>query len=82
MSEALTVFESIANSRWFSKSTLVLFLNKMDLFEEKLPRSSLKAAFPNYQGSDLDVGQASAFLLQQFKQLYHQNKPIYVSQRH
>jgi len=38
MNEALMLFESIVNSRWFTKSAMILFLNKMDLFREKLPR--------------------------------------------
>lgn len=70
MSEALLVFDSIANSRWFAKSTLILFMNKIDLFQAKLPSCPLSAAFPNYKGDDNDYAQASEFLLLQFKQLY------------
>ncbi|ORY76577.1 putative guanine nucleotide-binding protein alpha-1 subunit [Leucosporidium creatinivorum] len=77
MSEALTVFESITNSRWFAKSTLVLFLNKIDLFKEKLPKSSLRNAFPGYRGDDESYEDAAAFILQQFKQLYIQPRPFY-----
>ncbi|KAJ7457733.1 G protein alpha subunit CIG1, partial [Mycena latifolia] len=41
MQEALTLFDSICNSRWFVKMSIILFLNKIDLFAEKLPRSLL-----------------------------------------
>ena len=41
MQEALTLFDSICNSRWFVKTSIILFLNKIDLFAEKLPRSPL-----------------------------------------
>ncbi|KAJ3997194.1 guanine nucleotide binding protein alpha subunit, partial [Lentinula boryana] len=41
MQEALTLFDSICNSRWFLKTSIILFLNKIDLFAEKLPRSPL-----------------------------------------
>jgi hypothetical protein len=41
MQEALTLFDSICNSRWFIKTSIILFLNKIDLFAEKLPRSPL-----------------------------------------
>jgi hypothetical protein len=34
--EAMTVFGSVANSRWFASTTCILFLNKIDLFREKL----------------------------------------------
>jgi len=36
VSEALHLFEEIAKSEWFSKSALILFLNKRDLFGEKI----------------------------------------------
>jgi hypothetical protein len=45
MQEALTLFDSICNSRWFVKTSIILFLNKIDLFAEKLPRSPLVRFF-------------------------------------
>lgn len=66
-------------TRWFARSTLILFLNKIDLFAAKLPTSSLRAAFPMYRGDDEDYAAATAFILQQFKQLYSQPKGFYVS---
>ncbi|KAK4049959.1 guanine nucleotide-binding protein subunit alpha [Microbotryomycetes sp. JL201] len=63
MSEALIVFDQVVNSRWFQKSTLILFMNKIDLFQAKLAKSSLRAAFPNYAGDDQDYAAASSFLL-------------------
>jgi guanine nucleotide-binding protein G(i) subunit alpha len=41
MQEALTLFDSICNSRWFVRTSIILFLNKIDLFAEKLPVSPL-----------------------------------------
>ncbi|ORY76578.1 putative guanine nucleotide-binding protein alpha-1 subunit [Leucosporidium creatinivorum] len=70
LSEALLVFDSVANSRWFGKSTLVLFLNKIDLFKEKLPKASLRLAFPGFQGNEASYEDASGFMKHQFKQLY------------
>merc|ERR1712137_688390 len=35
MREALTLFDSICNSKWFVKTSIVLFLNKTDIFKEK-----------------------------------------------
>mmetsp|Transcript_12770 Transcript_12770/g.14655 ORF Transcript_12770/g.14655 Transcript_12770/m.14655 type:complete len:363 (-) Transcript_12770:1337-2425(-) len=34
--ETLDLFETMANSKWFSQTTMILFLNKADLLEEKL----------------------------------------------
>jgi len=36
LEEALELFEEICNSRWFVSSSIMLFLNKKDLFEKKL----------------------------------------------
>ena len=38
MAESIKLFDEIANSQWFSKTSIILFLNKSDLFREKLFR--------------------------------------------
>uniref|UniRef100_A0A0R3RK32 Guanine nucleotide-binding protein G(I) subunit alpha n=1 Tax=Elaeophora elaphi TaxID=1147741 RepID=A0A0R3RK32_9BILA len=50
MIESLRLFESICNSRWFINTSIILFLNKKDLFAEKIKRVSIKIAFPEYDG--------------------------------
>lgn len=50
--EASTLFESVANSRWFNQSSLVLFLNKTgapnpDFSEGALSGERLTVVFPN-----------------------------------
>jgi guanine nucleotide-binding protein G(i) subunit alpha len=50
MQEALTLFDSICNSRWFTKTSIILFLNKIDRFKEKLPVSPMEHYFPDYEG--------------------------------
>lgn len=54
MQEALTLFDSICNSRWFVKTSIILFLNKIDRFKEKLPVSPMKNYFPDYEGTRQD----------------------------
>lgn len=51
MQEALTLFDSICNSRWFTKTSIILFLNKIDRFKEKLPVSPMQNYFPDYEGT-------------------------------
>ena len=84
MQEALTLFDSICNSRWFVKTSIVrvlslvisffnispqiLFLNKIDLFAEKLPRSPLGDYFPDYNGGD-NYDSACDYLLHRFVSL-------------
>src|SRR5438046_519090 len=62
MQEALTLFDSICNSRWFVKTSIILFLNKIDRFKEKLneklegtniPSSPMNKYFPDYEGGNI-----------------------------
>ncbi|CAJ0589942.1 unnamed protein product [Cylicocyclus nassatus] len=50
MLESQRLFESICNSRWFINTSIILFMNKKDLFMEKIKRVSIKTAFPEYSG--------------------------------
>jgi hypothetical protein len=38
MDEAVNLFDEICNSRWFSDTSMILFLNKRDLFEKKIKK--------------------------------------------
>ncbi|CAG8472407.1 4337_t:CDS:10 [Funneliformis caledonium] len=48
MQEALMLFDSICNSQWFVNTSMILFLNKIDIFREKIKNSSVKKYFPDY----------------------------------
>ena len=50
MTESLALFEAIVGYPWFRKSSIILFLNKKDLLEEKIMISDLAAYFPDYTG--------------------------------
>jgi guanine nucleotide-binding protein subunit alpha, other len=70
MNEALMLWESIANSHWFNRSALILFLNKMDLFREKLVSSPITSyGFTDYRGPPDDHKQASKYFMDKFKAL-------------
>lgn len=70
MNEALMLWESIANSHWFTKSALILFLNKMDLFKEKLAKSPITDhGFTDYHGPPGDWRQASKYFMDKFRAL-------------
>jgi len=57
MEEALNLFDEITNSRWFKKTSIILMLNKRDLFAEKIKKVPLKVCFKDYTGpSDYDNG--------------------------
>ncbi|RKF57257.1 Guanine nucleotide-binding protein alpha-1 subunit [Golovinomyces cichoracearum] len=77
MQEALTLFDSICNSRWFIKTSIILFLNKIDRFKEKLPISPMKNYFPDFEGGD-DYALACDYILNRFVSLnHHETKQIY-----
>lgn len=50
MHESLKLFDSICNNKWFTDTSIILFLNKKDLFEEKIKKSPLTVCFPEYTG--------------------------------
>ncbi len=50
MHESLHLFNSICNHRFFATTSIVLFLNKKDLFEEKIKKVHLNICFPDYDG--------------------------------
>ncbi|XP_023603277.1 guanine nucleotide-binding protein G(o) subunit alpha-like [Myotis lucifugus] len=50
MHESLKLFDSICNNKWFTDTSIILFLNKKDLFEEKIKKSPLTICFPEYTG--------------------------------
>jgi len=74
--EALSLFENICNSMWFRQTPVILFLNKCDLFREKLATSPLNAVFPDYHGG-IDYALATNFIEAEFLRRNHQRKPIY-----
>ena len=53
MQESLKLFDSICNNKWFGDTSIILFLNKKDLFEEKILRSPLTICFPEYSGAQV-----------------------------
>ena len=50
----MKLFDSICNNKWFIDTSIILFLNKKDLFEEKIKRSPLTICFPEYTGNTTD----------------------------
>lgn len=40
--EALNLFEEMCNSKWFDNKSIILFLNKSDLFREKIKHTDLR----------------------------------------
>jgi len=56
MTVSVSVFAENVNSSWFTEVPFILFLNKSDLFDEKIKSVPIKAAsvFSGYDGADND----------------------------
>lgn len=79
MKESLLVFDEIVNSRWFTTTPIIFFLNKEDLFREKIKIHDLKVCFPNYTGGN-DASAAVKYITQKFleKNKAPESKKVYV----
>lgn len=78
MHESLLLFDEICNTSWFTKTTIILFLNKKDLFAEKIAKTDLKVCFEDYDGG-CDYDNAEAFIRARFLEKNQQpNRKIYV----
>jgi guanine nucleotide-binding protein G(o) subunit alpha len=66
MEEALNLFDEICNSRWFKKTSMILMLNKRDLFAEKIQKVPLSKCFPDYTGANT-YESATRFIQEQFE---------------
>nr|P53359.2 RecName: Full=Guanine nucleotide-binding protein G(o) subunit alpha [Manduca sexta]CAA88905.1 alpha subunit, Go, heterotrimeric guanyl nucleotide binding protein [Manduca sexta] len=67
MQESLKLFDSICNNKWFTDTSIILFLNKKDLFEEKIRKSPLTICFPEYTRAYQEYGEAAAYIRSQFE---------------
>lgn len=76
--ESIHLFTEIMNSSWFMNTPIVLFLNKCDLFAEKIKRVPLNILFPKYSGST-SYQTACEFLCREFvKRRSNPNKVIHI----
>jgi len=61
--ESLILFEEVVNSQWFEETSLILFLNKVDLYREKLKKFPIKVKgerFEDFDGPYVEPGTASS----------------------
>lgn len=78
MHESIALFESLCNSTWFSNTPFILFLNKIDIFGEKIDKSSILNFFPDYVGKNGDLEASIKFFEKKILLLNKSKKPIYV----
>uniref|UniRef100_A0A8D1CCJ2 G protein subunit alpha 13 n=2 Tax=Sus scrofa TaxID=9823 RepID=A0A8D1CCJ2_PIG len=79
LTESLNIFETIVNNRVFSNVSIILFLNKTDLLEEKVRIVSIKDYFLEFEGDPHCLRDVQKFLVECFrnKRRDQQQKPLY-----
>lgn len=76
MLDSFLLFNSIINSQWFHNTSIILFLNKIDIFKKKLLTSPLSRYFEDYKGgSDFEAG--AAYLKAKFLSFNYSKLNIY-----
>jgi len=68
MMESMKLFDSICNNKWFVDTSIILFLNKKDLFAEKIRHSPLTVCFPEYKGPNT-YEDTAAYIQMKFENL-------------
>lgn len=73
MTESMDLFDEMVNGTWFKDTSIMLFLNKTDIFREKIKNTDLKVCFPEYEGGN-DFDSASTFIKNKFLNLNKYDK--------
>ncbi|XP_077986265.1 guanine nucleotide-binding protein G(i) subunit alpha-3-like [Glandiceps talaboti] len=78
MHDSLQLFRSTCNNHWLRSVSVILFLNKMDIFRKKLRRSPLNLCFPEYAGTNC-VRETAMYLKSKFELLNErrEHRPMY-----
>merc|ERR1712157_648317 len=70
MIDQLNLFETIVNNQWFDNTSVILFLNKKDLFRIKITQDhkpiTLCEEFSDYDGDSYSFEQTTAFIKSAF----------------
>ncbi|KAI0211148.1 Guanine nucleotide-binding protein G(q) subunit alpha [Lamellibrachia satsuma] len=69
MEESKALFRTIITYPWFQNSSVILFLNKKDLLEEKIMHSHVVDYFPEFDGPQKEAQAAREFILKMFVDL-------------
>jgi len=66
MLESLKLFQEICKIPLFVNSPIILFLNKMDIFDQKIKKYNITTAFPEYTGKQ-NFEEAIEYIVKMFK---------------
>jgi len=68
MAEAILLFDEVANSKWFKENSVILFLNKVDLFDEKVKYAPITVFFKEYTDDPTDAEKAKVYIRDKFQE--------------
>lgn len=77
MIESIKLFGEVTSSTWFQNTNFILFLNKKDLFEEKIKKKPLSVLFPEYKGGN-NYEEAIKFIEQKFQDSFGSKEDLYI----
>jgi len=69
MEDALKLFNDVVNNKWFARTNVVVFLNKKDLFADKIRRVPLTVCFPEYGGPAGEYDAAMNYIQQRIQEI-------------
>ncbi|VDM42940.1 unnamed protein product [Toxocara canis] len=65
--ESRSIFETIANNKSFANVSIILFMNKSDLLEQKVPNSDIRQYFADFTGDHRSLRDVQFFLVDKFE---------------
>ncbi|XP_029493175.1 guanine nucleotide-binding protein subunit alpha-14-like [Oncorhynchus nerka] len=77
MEESKALFKTIITYPWFQQCSVILFLNKTDILEEKITHSHLVNYFPEYTGPQNDPKAAREFILKMYQEQNLDRQTVY-----
>ncbi|XP_065364693.1 guanine nucleotide-binding protein subunit alpha-11-like [Calliphora vicina] len=77
LKESLELLKSIVSYKCFNDISLIIVLNKLDIFEEKIMHSHLVDYFPEFTGREYDPREARSFILDLFLKVIPSKRRIY-----
>ncbi|CAI4221623.1 unnamed protein product [Auanema sp. JU1783] len=78
MLDSIDLFDQICNNEWFCNTAMILFLNKIDLFAEKIQLFPITVALKNYKGKQ-EYRPSLDYITKKFKQANKNSKrSIYI----
>ncbi|XP_047100756.1 guanine nucleotide-binding protein subunit alpha-14-like isoform X1 [Schistocerca piceifrons] len=79
VSESLALFKVLLTCSAFRYTSVIVFLNKVDIFDEKIKKHHLSHYFPEYKGPKKDPESAKEFFAEKFQKCCHDvRKSVYV----